>query len=286
LTRQYSLGSGRESAEDCEISSLYDQLSTPLGSEASNGSSRRLPGARFQRGSVGQNHMAVLGPCGRDCRTPSEAYSPPCVAQCFLQPIFDRYRSFGETRTHLWSRFGFSFFGPAFYVVFMILPMSFGLLASLRGGLLGLREWARKGTLFLATVPVLVCVLLVLFIRARFFPPRPRPGSNTCFWRRCLSALFVCLLVVLISKHMVANMAHSRKRSFSISIDRPISQQGDMKSGRPCFAPIFSRAENNHSVPNFETLEKWARALEVPMYQLFYDGDEPPKLPICQAELV
>jgi hypothetical protein len=28
-----------------------------------------------------------------------------------------------------------------------------------------------------------------------------------------------------------------------------------------------------------ETLEKFARALEVPLYQLFYDGDEPPKLP-------
>ena len=26
-----------------------------------------------------------------------------------------------------------------------------------------------------------------------------------------------------------------------------------------------------------ETLEKFARALEVPMYQLFYDGEEPPK---------
>jgi hypothetical protein len=37
--------------------------------------------------------------------------------------------------------------------------------------------------------------------------------------------------------------------------------------------------ENGHTVPNVETLEKFARALEVPMYQLFYDGQEPPKLP-------
>jgi hypothetical protein len=28
-----------------------------------------------------------------------------------------------------------------------------------------------------------------------------------------------------------------------------------------------------------QTLEKMARALEVPMYQLFYDGEQPPKLP-------
>jgi hypothetical protein len=32
-------------------------------------------------------------------------------------------------------------------------------------------------------------------------------------------------------------------------------------------------------VPAVETLEKFARALEVPVYQLFYDGEEPPKLP-------
>jgi transcriptional regulator with XRE-family HTH domain len=39
-----------------------------------------------------------------------------------------------------------------------------------------------------------------------------------------------------------------------------------------------SRVENGHTVPAVETLEKFARALEVPMYQLFYDGEEPPKL--------
>ena len=40
-----------------------------------------------------------------------------------------------------------------------------------------------------------------------------------------------------------------------------------------------SRVENGHTVPAVETLEKFARALEVPMYQLFYDGEEPPKPP-------
>ena len=40
-----------------------------------------------------------------------------------------------------------------------------------------------------------------------------------------------------------------------------------------------SRVENGHTVPAVETLEKFARALEVPMYQLFYDGKEPPRLP-------
>ena len=32
-------------------------------------------------------------------------------------------------------------------------------------------------------------------------------------------------------------------------------------------------------MPPIETLEKMAQALEVPMYQLFYDGEEPPQLP-------
>jgi transcriptional regulator with XRE-family HTH domain len=40
-----------------------------------------------------------------------------------------------------------------------------------------------------------------------------------------------------------------------------------------------SRVENGHTVPSVETLEKMARALEVPMYKLFYESEEPPKLP-------
>ena len=41
----------------------------------------------------------------------------------------------------------------------------------------------------------------------------------------------------------------------------------------------ISRVENGHTVPAVETLEKFARAFEVPMYQLFYEGEKPPKLP-------
>jgi transcriptional regulator with XRE-family HTH domain len=39
----------------------------------------------------------------------------------------------------------------------------------------------------------------------------------------------------------------------------------------------ISRVENGHTVPAIETLEKLTRALEVPLYQLFYEGEEPPK---------
>jgi transcriptional regulator with XRE-family HTH domain len=55
--------------------------------------------------------------------------------------------------------------------------------------------------------------------------------------------------------------------------------QGDIEKRTGLFRCYISRVENNHTVPAIETLEKFARALEVPMYQLFYDGEEPPKLP-------
>ena len=40
-----------------------------------------------------------------------------------------------------------------------------------------------------------------------------------------------------------------------------------------------SRVENGHTVPSIETLEKYARALEIPLYKVFYDGAAPPKNP-------
>jgi transcriptional regulator with XRE-family HTH domain len=41
----------------------------------------------------------------------------------------------------------------------------------------------------------------------------------------------------------------------------------------------ISRVENGYTVPAVETLEKFARALEVPIYQLFYEGDGKPEVP-------
>ena len=55
--------------------------------------------------------------------------------------------------------------------------------------------------------------------------------------------------------------------------------QGDIEKRSGLFRCYISRVENGHTVPAIETLEKMARALEVPLYQLFYDGEEPPKLP-------
>jgi transcriptional regulator with XRE-family HTH domain len=55
--------------------------------------------------------------------------------------------------------------------------------------------------------------------------------------------------------------------------------QGEIEKRTGLLRCYISRVENGHTVPAVETLEKFARALEVPLYQLFYDGDEPPKLP-------
>ena len=55
--------------------------------------------------------------------------------------------------------------------------------------------------------------------------------------------------------------------------------QGDIEKRTGLLRCYISRVENGHTVPAIETLEKMARALEVPLYQLFYEGDEPPKLP-------
>ena len=55
--------------------------------------------------------------------------------------------------------------------------------------------------------------------------------------------------------------------------------QGDIEKRTGLLRSYISRVENGHTVPAVETLEKWARSLEVPLYQLFYEGEKPPELP-------
>jgi len=54
--------------------------------------------------------------------------------------------------------------------------------------------------------------------------------------------------------------------------------QGEIEKRTGLLRCYISRVENGHTVPAVETLEKFARALEVPLYQLFYEGEEPPKV--------
>src|SRR5580704_6234585 len=58
--------------------------------------------------------------------------------------------------------------------------------------------------------------------------------------------------------------------------DKNLSQ-GEIEKRTGLLRCYISRVENGHTVPALETLEKFAQALEVPMYGLFYDGDKPAK---------
>jgi len=55
--------------------------------------------------------------------------------------------------------------------------------------------------------------------------------------------------------------------------------QGDIEQKTGLLRCYISRVENGHTVPAIETLEKMARALEMPLYALMYEGEEPPALP-------
>ncbi len=52
--------------------------------------------------------------------------------------------------------------------------------------------------------------------------------------------------------------------------------QGDIEERTGLLRCYTSRVENGHTVPSLETIEKIARALEMPLYQVFYDGEKPP----------
>ncbi len=54
--------------------------------------------------------------------------------------------------------------------------------------------------------------------------------------------------------------------------------QGDIEKRTGLLRCYISRVENGHTVPAIETLEKMARALEVPLYRLFHDGEAPASL--------
>jgi transcriptional regulator with XRE-family HTH domain len=60
--------------------------------------------------------------------------------------------------------------------------------------------------------------------------------------------------------------------------ERKLSQV-DIERRTGLLRAYISSVENGHTVPAVETLEKLARALEVPLYLLFYDGDAPPEAP-------
>ena len=85
-------------------------------------------------------------------------------------------------------------------------------------------------------------------------------------------------------------LINSESRSFesaavtSISIGRRIRQlrvqkglsQGDIEETTGLLRCYISRVEQGYTVPSLETLERFAAGLDLPLYRLFYTGDEEP----------
>src|SRR5258708_9353986 len=86
----------------------------------------------------------------------------------------------------------------------------------------------------------------------------------------------LCVLSILSTWNNICMIIGDRLRA--LREEKKLSQ-GDIEKRTGLLRCYISRVENGHTVPAIETLEKLARALECPLYQLFYDGEEPPQLP-------
>jgi len=71
-----------------------------------------------------------------------------------------------------------------------------------------------------------------------------------------------------------------RKRICELRKEKGLSQ-ADVAKRMGVRRSYISRVENGHTVPSLETLERFAAALETPLYRLFYEGDETPPLPVA-----
>ena len=61
--------------------------------------------------------------------------------------------------------------------------------------------------------------------------------------------------------------------------------QGDIEKRAGLLRCYLSRVENGHTTPSLETLERWAKALEVEVYQLFFEGEgKPEPVPVGARE--
>lgn len=76
---------------------------------------------------------------------------------------------------------------------------------------------------------------------------------------------------------MIAGMILS-ERLQALRKQKKLSQ-GDIEKRTGLLRCYVSRVEHGHTTPSVLTLEKLARALGVPLYQLFHDGDGSIKAP-------
>ncbi len=54
--------------------------------------------------------------------------------------------------------------------------------------------------------------------------------------------------------------------------------QGDIENKTGMLRCYISRVENGHTVPSLETLERFAAALDLPVYEFFFEPDRQPSL--------
>jgi transcriptional regulator with XRE-family HTH domain len=78
-----------------------------------------------------------------------------------------------------------------------------------------------------------------------------------------LSKIRGCSLLDMVIGQKVRELREAKKLS-----------QGDIEHKTGLLRSYTSRVENGHTVPSVDTLEKYARALEVPLYRFFTDGQQ------------
>jgi transcriptional regulator with XRE-family HTH domain len=66
------------------------------------------------------------------------------------------------------------------------------------------------------------------------------------------------------------------KRLMALRDARNLTQR-DIERRTGLMRCYVSRVENGHTTPSLETLQRWAKALEVEVYQLFFEGDGRPE---------
>jgi transcriptional regulator with XRE-family HTH domain len=87
------------------------------------------------------------------------------------------------------------------------------------------------------------------------------------------------------AKHKTTKKANLETRDMAIGArirqlrEQKKLSQGDIERMTGLLRCYTSRVENGHTIPSLETLERYAAALSLPLYQLFYTGDEPVPTP-------
>jgi transcriptional regulator with XRE-family HTH domain len=99
-----------------------------------------------------------------------------------------------------------------------------------------------------------------------------RKSKNARVWRNAVLESPSSSLSALESNMIIGDRLRDLREAKKMS-------QGDIEKRSGLLRCYISRVENGHTIPAIETLEKMARAMEVPLYQLFYDGDEKPPVP-------